>query len=134
MKKLDLLDKLALTALLFFTFMFFATAQEQRIGLGSENENIYGTWQAWDGTVLYMNYSEDGDTFLRQSDNEYGKEVARGNFTLEEKYIYVQKENDEYRLMFYLKGMQLIVTKPDSAGGPGQAWLFSKVSDYGLSY
>jgi|TARA_R110000851_G_scaffold332169_1_gene507630 hypothetical protein len=134
MKKLDLLDKLAIAALLFFTFMFFATAQEQRIGLGSDNENIYGTWQAWDGTVLYMNYNEDGDTFLRQSDNENGKEVATGSFTLEEKHIYVQKENDEYRLMFYLKGMQLIVTKPDSAGGPGQAWLFQKISDYGLSY
>ena len=43
------------------------------------------------------------------------------------------KEDDEYRLLFYLKGMQLIVMKPDSVKGPGQAWLFTKVSDYGLS-
>ena len=33
---------------------------------------------------------------------ENGKEVALGKFTLEEKYIYVQKEDDEYRLLFYL--------------------------------
>jgi hypothetical protein len=110
-------------------------AQEKRIGLGSDNENIYGTWQSWDGSsVLYMNYGEDGDTFLRQSDTPDGKEIAQGKFTLEEKHIYVQKENDEYRLLFYLKGMQLVVHKPDSAIGPGQAWLFRKVSDYGMSY
>jgi len=126
MKKLTIL-------LLFLTIPLLA--QEKRIGLGSENENIYGTWQSWDGSsVLYMNYGEDGDTFLRQSDTPDGKEVAQGKFTLEEKYIYVQKEYDEYRLLFYLKGMQLVVHKPDSAIGPGQAWLFRKISDYGLSY
>ena len=116
--------------------MFCATsfAQEKRIGLGSDNENIYGTWQSWDGNdILYMNYSEEVDTFYRISKTENGKEVALGKFTLEEKYIYVQKEDDEYRLLFYLKGMQLIVMKPDSVKGPGQAWLFTKVSDYGLS-
>ena len=138
MKKpnLDTLDKLALVALFIFSLFFInsLSAQEKRIGLGSDNENIYGTWQSWDGSsVLYMNYSDDGDTFYRMSDTPDGKEVAEGYFTLEEKYIYVQKSNDEYRLWFYLKGMQMVVMKPSSAGGPGQAWLFRKVSDYGLS-
>ena len=136
MKKFDLIDKFAIIALLFFTLMFCATtySQEKRIGLGTDNENIYGTWQSWDGNdILYMNYSEEVDTFYRISKTENGKEVALGKFTLEEKYIYVQKEDDEYRLLFYLKGMQLIVMKPDSVKGPGQAWLFTKVSDYGLS-
>ena len=137
MKKFDLIDKFAIIALLFFTLMFCATtySQEKRIGFGTDNENIYGTWQSWDGSsVLYMNYSEDKDTFYRMSDTPDGREVAKGNFTLEEKYIYVQKENEEYRLLFYLKGMQLIVMKPDSVSGYGEAWLFTKVSDYGLSY
>ena len=136
MKKLELIDKFMLIALIFFSMMFCSTsfAQEKRIGLGSDNENIYGTWQSWDGNdILYMNYSEEVDTFYRISKTENGKEVALGKFTLEEKYIYVQKEDDEYRLLFYLKGMQLIVMKPDSVKGPGQAWLFTKVSDYGLS-
>ena len=136
MKKLELIDKFMLIALIFFSMMFCATsfAQEKRIGLGSDNENIYGTWQSWDGNdILYMNYSEEVDTFYRISKTENGKEVALGKFTLEEKYIYVQKEDDEYRLLFYLKGMQLIVMKPDSVKGPGQAWLFTKVSNYGLS-
>jgi hypothetical protein len=111
-------------------------AQEKRIGLGTDNENIYGTWQSWDGEdILYMNYSEEVDTFYRISKNSTTGEsyVSLGKFTLEEKYIYVQKEDDEYRLLFYLKGMQLIVMKPDSVKGPGQAWLFTKVSNYGLS-
>ena len=122
---------LVLILILLFNFSF---SQEKRTGMASSNENIYGTWSSWDGTsILYMNYSDDGDTFYRLSDTEDGKEVAQGKFILEKKYIYVQKENEEYRLLFYLKGMQLIVMKPDSAIGPGQAWLFTKVSDYGLS-
>ena len=122
---------LVLISILLFNFSF---SQEKRIGLGTDNENIYGTWQSWDGNdILYMNYSEEVDTFYRISNTENGKEVALGKFTLEEKYIYVQKENEDYRLLFYLKGMQLIVMKPDSVKGPGQAWLFTKVSDYGLS-
>ena len=122
---------LVLISVLLFSFTF---SQEKRAGMASSNENIYGTWQSWDGSdILYMNYSEEVDTFYRISNTENGKEVALGKFTLEEKYIYVQKENEEYRLLFYLKGMQLIVMKPDSVKGPGQAWLFTKVSDYGLS-
>ena len=98
MKKFDLIDKFAIIALLFFTLMFCATtySQEKRIGFGTDNENIYGAWQSWDGSsVLYMNYNEDKDTFYRMSDTPDGREVAKGNFTLEEKYIYVQKENEE---------------------------------------
>jgi len=122
---------LVLISILLFNFSF---SQEKRTGMASSNENIYGTWQSWDGSdILYMNYSDEVDTFYRISNTENGKEVAIGKFTLEEKYIYVQKENEEYRLLFYLKGMQLIVMKPNSVKGPGQAWLFTKVSDYGLS-
>ena len=71
MKKpnLDTLDKLALIALFIFSLLFINSlnAQEKRIGLGTDNENIYGTWQSWDGSsVLYMNYSDDGDTFYRR--------------------------------------------------------------------
>ena len=123
--------------LLFILMLIFCVtsfSQEKRIGLGTDNENIYGTWKSWDGNdILYMNYSEDADTFYRISNTEDGKQVALGKFKLEEKHIYVQKEDDEYRLLFYLKGMQLIVMKPDSVKGPGQAWLFTKLSDYGLS-
>ena len=132
-KSIQKMKKLFIILLLLVTSTF-TMAQEKRIGLGTDNENIYGTWQSWDGNdILYMNYSEEVDTFYRISQTENGKQVALGKFTLEEKYIYVQKEDDEYRLLFYLKGMQLIVMKPDSVKGPGQAWLFTKVSDYGLS-
>ena len=129
MKNILIILALAITSV-------YSTAQEKRIGLGTNNENIYGTWQSWDGEdILYMNYSEEADTFYRISkDSTTGESyVSLGKFTLEESYIYVQKEDDEYRLLFYLKGMQLIVMKPDSVKGPGQAWLFTKVSDYGLS-
>ena len=92
MKKpnLDTLDKLALVALFIFSLFFInsLSAQEKRIGLGSDNENIYGTWQSWDGNdILYMNYSEEVDTFYRISQTENGKQVALGKFTLEEKLV-----------------------------------------------
>jgi len=117
-----------------FTLFVFVTQQAQTAGMASSNENIYGTWQSWDGTsILYMNYSDEGDTFYRMSDVEDGREVAEGKFTIEDKFLFVEKVNENYKLLFYLKGMQLIVMKPDSAGGVGQAWLFQKVSDYGLS-
>ena len=134
--KFELVDYFMVFAIVFFLLIgtLNVFAQDKRIGFASGNENIYGTWQSWDGSdILYMNYSEEVDTFYRISQTENGKQVALGKFTLEEKYIYVQKEDDEYRLLFYLKGMQLIVMKPDSVKGPGQAWLFTKVSDYGLS-
>ena len=115
--------------------MSLTMAQEKRLGMATDSEDIYGTWQSWDGsTVLYMNYSNEGDTFLRQTSTHEGKEVTTGKFTIEGNYIYVQKLNDEYRLVFYLKGVQLVVHKPEGAKGIGQAWLFNKTSNYGLSY
>ena len=127
MKKL-----LLLVVCVFFTYTTFG--QTPKMGFQSSNENIYGTWSSWDGSsILYMNYGET-DTFVRISHTEDGKETATGKFTIEEEYLYVQKENEEYRLMFFLKGMQMVVMKPDSAGGAGQAWLFTKVSDYSLNY
>lgn len=126
MKKL-----LLLVVCVFFTYTTFG--QPPKMGFQSSNENIYGTWSSWDGSsILYMNYGET-DTFIRISHTEDGKETATGKFTIEEEYLYVQKENEEYRLMFFLKGMQMVVMKPDSAGGAGQAWLFTKVSDYSLN-
>ena len=102
-------------------------------GFYSSNENIYGTWSAWDGsTTLYMNYSDDGDTFYRISNIGGEREVAIGKFTIKGKYLYVEKENEDYNLSFFLKGMQMVVMKPASAQGEAQAWLFRKVSDYGL--
>jgi len=140
MKKIDNMDRILIFAIIFFSTMFFATrcnAQTTAVstlGYASSNENIYGTWSSWDGTtILYMDYQDEGDTFTRISKLPEGQEVASGEFVIEKQYLYVQKENDEYRLMFYLKGTQMIVMKPDSAKGAGQAWLFTKVSDYGLS-
>ena len=134
--KYELIDYFMIFAIIFFMFIgtMSVFSQEKRIGLGSDNENIYGTWQSWDGTsILYMNYEGDIDTFYRISDTEDGKEVAQGKFTVEDKFLYVEKVDESYNLLFYLKGMQMIVMKPDSVKGPGQAWLFQKVSDYGLS-
>ena len=96
------MKKLFIILLLLVTSTF-TMAQEKRIGLGTDNENIYGTWQSWDGNdILYMNYSEEVDTFYRISKTENGKEVALGKFTLEEKYIYVQKEDDEYLSLIHI--------------------------------
>ena len=79
-----------------------------------------------------MNYSDDGDTFYRISNIDGKREVATGKFTIKGKYLYVEKENEDYNLSFFLKGMQMVVMKPASAQGEAQAWLFRKVSDYGL--
>ena len=79
-----------------------------------------------------MNYGKE-NTFYRKSTTENGVEIAQGKFQLEEKHIYVEKEDDNYRLSFFLKGTQLVVMKPSSAQGPGQVWLFWKVSNYSLS-
>ena len=139
----DSITFLAILAIILFLFMGLGTVLAQttasttvsnfKLGYASTNENIYGTWSSWDGsTVLYMDYQDEGDVFTRISELPEGQEVASGVFIIEEKHLYVQKEDDEYRLMFYLKGTQMIVMKPDSAGGPAQAWLFTKVSDYGL--
>lgn len=135
----DSLTLLAIIAIVLFTLMGIGTAFAQtsasvKLGFDSGNENIYGTWSSWDGaTILYMDYQEEGDTFTRITKLDEGREVASGNFSVVDKYLYVEKENDEYKLLFYLKGTQMIVMKPNTAGGPGQAWLLTKVSDYGIS-
>ena len=97
------------------------------------NQDIFGTWSSWDGsTILYMNYGVD-NTFQRTSKYDGKVEVATGTFEEQGKFLYVQKKDDEYRLMFYLKGNQLIVTKPKSTSEAGQVWLFTRVSYYGLN-
>jgi hypothetical protein len=135
MKKFEIIDYLMIFAIIFFMFIgtISVMAQNKDVGFYSSNENIYGTWSAWDGsTILYMNYNESGDTFYRISNIGGEREVAVGKFTVREEFIYVEKADEKYRLSFFLKGMQMVVMKPASALGEAQAWLFRKVSDYGL--
>jgi hypothetical protein len=108
---------------------FNSYSQTKRIG-NPGGDDIYGTWQSYDGNqILQMKYLDGKapNEFVRY--DGLGNYVS-GNFYLEEKYIYVQKIDEKYRLLFYLKGLQLIVSKPDSEGGPGKAWIFTKVSNY----
>tara|TARA_B100001778_G_C18459755_1_gene570598 strand:- start:324 stop:695 length:372 start_codon:yes stop_codon:yes gene_type:complete len=113
--------------LLLFLVSFILVGQDRKVGFATDLEDIYGTFRNFDGTqTLQMYYSEEGDSFKRVSN----KVTVEGKFTIEGKYLYVQKFNDEYRLLFFLKGIQLIVMKPDSEGGPGEAWLFTKISSY----
>ena len=135
MKKFEAIDYLMIFAIIFFMFIgtISVMAQNKDVGFYSSNENIYGTWSAWDGsTTLYMNYNESGDTFYRISNIAGEREVAVGKFTVREEFIYVEKADEKYRLSFFLKGMQMVVMKPASALGEAQAWLFRKVSDEGL--
>ena len=135
MKKFEAIDYLMIFAIIFFMFIgtISVMAQNKDVGFYSSNENIYGTWSAWDGsTTLYMNYNESGDTFYRISNIGGEREVAVGKFTVREEFIYVEKADEKYRLSFFLKGMQMVVMKPASALGEAQAWLFRKVSDEGL--
>ena len=135
MKKFEAIDYLMIFAIIFFMFIgtISVMAQNKDIGFYSSNENIYGTWSSWDGsTILYMNYNDNGDTFYRISNIAGEREVAVGKFTVREEFIYVEKADEKYRLSFFLKGMQMVVMKPASALGEAQAWLFRKVSDYGL--
>ena len=135
MKKFEIIDYLMIFAIIFFMFIgtISVMAQNKDIGFYSSNENIYGTWSSWDGsTILYMNYNDNGDTFYRISNIAGEREVAVGKFTVREEFIYVEKADEKYRLSFFLKGMQMVVMKPASALGEAQAWLFRKVSDYGL--
>ena len=135
MKKFEIIDYLMIFAIIFFMFIgtISVMAQNKDVGFYSSNENIYGTWSAWDGsTILYMNYNESGDTFYRISNIGGEREVAVGKFTVREEFIYVEKADEKYRLSFFLKGMQMVVMKPASALGEAQAWLFRKVSDEGL--
>ena len=135
MKKFEAIDYLMIFAIIFFMFIgtISVMAQNKDIGFYSSNENIYGTWSSWDGsTILYMNYNDKGDTFYRISNIAGEREVAVGKFTVREEFIYVEKADEKYRLSFFLKGMQMVVMKPASALGEAKAWLFRKVSDYGL--
>ena len=139
MKKLELIDKFMIIALIFFSIMFCSSlnAQEKRVGFDSDNENIYGEWISMDGDHrLFLNYTDDGDTFYRESPQG----VITGDFKVSDKYLMVTKQTEEvidgyiyvkeesYKLMFFLKGVRLIVYKPESETSEGQAWLFQKLS------
>ena len=139
MKKLELIDKFMIIALIFFSMMFCSSlnAQEKRVGFDSDNENIYGEWISMDGDHrLFLNYTDDGDTFYRKSPQG----VITGDFKISDKYLMVTKQTEEvidgfvyvkeesYKLMFFLKGVRLIVVKPESETSEGQAWLFQKLS------
>jgi|TARA_R110001592_G_scaffold121121_3_gene326362 hypothetical protein len=125
------------TILLLFVVTLTHSLSAQTIG-NPDNDDIYGTWKTYDGDqILYMNYGEWGannkrnpDTFIRQN----SEETITGEFYCEEKWIYVQKKDEKYRLMFYLKGTTMVVYKPDGEKSAGEVWLFLKVSNYGLSY
>ena len=139
MKKLELIDKFMIIALIFFSMMFCSSlnAQEKRVGFDSSNENIYGEWISMDGDHrLFLNYTDNGDTFYRESPQG----VITGDFKVSDKYLMVTKKTEEvidgfvyvkeesYKLMFFLKGVRLIVVKPESETSEGQAWLFQKLS------
>ena len=116
---------LVIIASLCFLYTTSSYSQQRTIGFATDNEDIYGTYVSFEGEILYMYYSEDGDTFKRS----FKTGISEGSFTIEDEYIYVQKKDEEYRLLFFLKGIHLIVMKPENEG-PGQAWLFTKVSSY----
>ena len=145
MKKLELIDKFMIVALIFFSMMFCSSlnAQEKRVGFDSSNENIYGEWISMDGEHrLFLNYTDDGDTFYRKSPQG----VITGDFKVSDKYLMVTKQTEEvidgfvyvkeesYKLMFYLKGVRLIVVKPESETSEGDAWLFQKLSNKQTEY
>jgi len=138
-KKLELTEYMLFFALALYTFMFCnsLSAQEKKVGFDSDNENIYGEWISYDGDhQLFLNYTDEGDTFYRKSPEG----IHTGDFRVTDKYLMVTKktkqmvdgyvyiEDESYKLMFYLKGMQLIVYKPESETSEGTAWLFRKVS------
>ena len=132
-RKLELTEYMLLFALILYTFMFCNSlnAQEKRMGFDSTNENIYGEWISYDGEhQLFLNYTDRGDTFYRKSPDG----VYTGKFRVSDKYLLVTKKRESYRLQFYLKGMQLIVVKPESETSEGTAWLFRKVSEMQTEY
>ena len=132
-KKLELTEYMLFFALALYTFMFCnsLSAQENRVGFDSSNENIYGEWVSMDGDHrLFLNYTDDGDTFYRESPQG----VITGSFRVADKYLMVTKKNESYKLLFYLKGVRLIVVKPESETGEGQAWLFQKLSNKQTEY
>jgi len=132
MRKLESIDKLLLFALVLFTFMLFNSVNAQtKIGMDTPNENIYGEWVSYDGEhQLFLNYTDRGDTFYRKSPDG----VYTGGFVVADKYLVVTKKKESYKLQFYLKGIQLIVVKPESEVSEGTAWLFKKVSNKQTEY
>ena len=117
---------LVIIACLAFVYSTSSYSQERKLGYATPTEDIYGTFVSFDNEqILYMYFSDEGDTFKRKS----GDIIVEGSFTVEDDYLYVQKYNEEYRLLFFLKGIHLIVMKPENEG-PGQAWLFTKRSSY----
>ena len=138
-KKLELTEYMLFFALALYTFMFCnsLSAQEKRVGFDSDNENIYGEWVSMDGDHrLFLNYTDDGDTNYIESQQG----VITGDFIVSDKYLMVTKQTKEivdgyvyvkdesYKLMFFLKGVRLIVYKPESETSEGTAWLFQKIS------
>ena len=134
MKKLDLIDKFMIFALIFFSMMFCSSlnAQEKRVGFETDNEDIYGEWVSMDGDQkLWVNYRlGKNNTFLRQSPQG----PVTGEFRIEDSFIVVTREHESYRLMFYLNGVRLIVVKPESDETEGEAWVFQKVSNKQTEY
>ena len=127
-KDMNAFGKVLLVIIALLAFMYSTTcySQERKIGFATPTEDIYGTFVSFDNEqILYMYFSDKGDTFKRKS----GDIIVEGSFTVEDDYLYVQKYNEEYRLLFFLKGIHLIVMKPENEG-PGQAWLFTKRSSY----
>tara|TARA_Y100000356_G_C11039788_1_gene172883 strand:+ start:61 stop:468 length:408 start_codon:yes stop_codon:yes gene_type:complete len=132
MKKLESIDKLLLFALVLFTFMFCNSLNAQkRVGMDTPYENIYGEWLSHDGDhQLFLNYTDRGDTFYRKSPEG----IHTGDFRVADRFLVVTKKKESYKLEFYLKGMQLIVVKPESETSEGTAWLFRKVSEMQTEY
>ena len=131
-RKLESIDKLLLFALVLFTFMFCNSLNAQkRVGMDTPYENIYGEWLSHDGDhQLFLNYTDKGDTFYRKSPEG----IHTGNFRVADRFLIVTKKKESYKLEFYLKGMQLIVVKPESEVSEGDAWLFRKVSEMQTEY
>jgi len=145
-RKLESIEYMLLFALTLYTFMFCTSLNAQdkkRVGFDSSNENIYGEWISMDGEhKLFLNYTDNGDTFYRESPQG----VITGKFRVSDKYLMVTKKSKEvvdgyvymkdesYKLMFYLKGVRLIVVKPESETSEGDAWLFQKLSNKQTEY
>jgi len=135
MKKVDSIKWFLRIALVFFATMLFTTTIVSQNRIGNPNgDDIYGEWISADGEhKLYMNYlyMYDLDNFVRISPDG----VHSGTFDVDEKFIIIEKSNKEsYKLLFYLNGSRLIVTKPESETSEGEVWLFQKLSNKQTEY
>ena len=59
---------LVIIASLCFLYSTSSHSQQRTIGFATDDEDIYGTYVSFEGEILYMYYSDDGDTFKRSSD------------------------------------------------------------------